>query len=515
VASPRWLEQVSRLSGVDTADVRRAVAAASATGQTALIRRNAPPDVVAGVEEWRGDLPGLDVVVEPMRRYPFGTLAGHLLGYAGEITDSELEELEDEGYRPGDLIGRDGVERQYEAVLRGEDGHEYVVVNALGRRVSGIAVAQPTDPLPGGDLVLTLDIRLQKALEEAMADVPRGAAVALDPRDGSILALVSRPAIDPNEFSQGLSDERWGELSRGGDNPLLNRAVQGVYPPGSTFKVATVVAGLRSRVVSRSTRLTPCSGGYVFGGRLFRCWEHEGHGSLDLVGALVHSCDVYFYQVGLRLGLPRLEGTARALGLGERTGVDLPHEARGLVPGSAWYDRRWGAGRWRKGLLLNLAIGQGELLATPLQLALLAAEAANGGHPIRPHLVRPGPGEALMRPVQTGVDLPGDGWDVVRQALQEAVAEGTGGAARVAGVPVAGKTGTAQNPHGRDHALFLCYAPADHPEVALAVVVENGGHGGSAAAPRAGRALRAYFAPDSLPPPPLVVAAADTTDHGD
>ncbi len=513
----RWLEQVARLCGADTLAVQRAVRAAAATGQSATLRRNAPMDVVAAVEELRADLPGVEVVVEPLRRYPHGRLAAHLLGYAGEIGDEELARLADRGYRPGDLIGRSGVERAYEDVLRGDDGHEYVVVNAMGRRVAGASVVPPTDPVPGGDLVLTVDLRLQQALEDVMGDVERGAAVALDPHDGAILALVSRPSFDPNEFARGLSNERWRELARGGGDPLLNRAVQGVYPPGSTFKVATMLAALRARAARPGTRLQPCPGGYEFGGRYFRCWERRGHGSLDLIGALAHSCDVYFYQLGLRLGLPRLEATARALGLGERTGVDLPHEKKGLVPGAAWYDQRWGAGRWRKGLLLNLAIGQGELLVTPLQLALLAAEVANGGHAVRPHLVDPDPGGApLARPVQPGLELSDADWGAVRTAMEKVVSEGTGGAARLAGLPVAGKTGTAQNPRGKDHALFLCYAPAARPQVALALVVENGGHGGSAAAPRAGRALHAYFVPDSAA---LAVAPpawpADTTDVGD
>jgi penicillin-binding protein 2 len=340
-------------------------------------------------------------------------------------------------------------------------------------------------------------------MEEAMAGVDRGAAVAIDPRDGGILGMVSRPVYDPNEFSHGLSQESWLEMSRGGSNPMLNRAIQGIYPPGSTFKIVTVIAALRNGVVRPGSHMTqPCHGSYLFGGRSFGCWKPEGHGTLDLVGALEHSCDVYFYQLGLRLGLPRLEATARALGLGERTGVGLPQENSGLMPGPAWYDRRWGVGRWRKGVLLNLAIGQGEILVTPLQLALMTAEASGYGRALRPHVVlRVGDGTAG-----------GDGL---------VVESGTGTAARLPGVAVAGKTGTAQNPHGRDHALFVCYAPVEHPTIAMAIVVENSGHGGSVAAPLAGQVLRRLFLPDSLQRPAHVAAAtvSDTDSvavvHGD
>jgi len=510
--SPAWLERLASLVGLDSAEVRRRVQFANLTGQSAVLRRDAPFPTLAAVEETRAELPGLEVQMEPLRHYPHGTLAAHLLGYAGEIGGGELDSLAAAGYRPGDLIGRTGVERSYEDYLRGKDGVEYVVVNARGRRVSTLKESGES-PVPGQDLVLTLDLDVQRALEDVMADVPRGAAVALDPRDGGILALVSRPVFDPNEFSHGLSHARWRELTGAGANPLLNRAIQGVYPPGSTFKVVTMTAGLVSGVVKRETRQAPCPGGLAFGGRWFGCWEKKGHGSLDLVGALQHSCDVYFYQLGRKLGLPRLEETARAFGLGARTGVDLPQEARGLIPSPAFYDRRWGVGRWPAGLLLNLGIGQGELLLTPLQLALMTAEVASDGRPLRPHLVRRVVGARTFhtaRPVQPGIAADPALWQTVHEALELAVTAGTGGAARVPGVRVAGKTGTAQNPHGQDHALFVCYAPADSPRIALSFVIENAGHGGSVAAPRAGAMLRRLLLPDSLQRRVVRATAVDT-----
>jgi penicillin-binding protein 2 len=513
---PEWVQRVSGLVEADTTLVRLLVRGANRSGKTAVLRRNAPSAMLAAVEESRGELPGLEVLVEPLRRYPHGTLAAHLLGYAGEVNDRELMARADEGYRAGDLIGRTGVERSFEGILRGRDGAEYVVVNAMGKRVSTLTEVPPRPPVPGRRLVLTLDLRVQRALEDAMAGVDRGAAVAIDPRDGGILGMVSRPAYDPNEFSRGLTWARWKDLSGGGSNPLLNRAIQGLYPPGSTFKIVTMIAALRSGVATPETEMRPCTGSYAFGGRSFGCWKRTGHGTLDFVSAIQHSCDIYFYQVGARLGLPRLEATARALGVGGRTGVDLPQESGGFMPSPAWYDKRWGAKGWRKGVLLNLAIGQGEILMTPLQLALVAAEVSGDGRALRPHVVESvgsePPGEP-GRPVQAGVAADPMVWDALHRGLQGVVDAGTGTAARVPGLAVAGKTGTAQNPHGRDHALFVCYAPAELPTIALAFVVENSGHGGSIAAPLAGQTLRRLFLPDSGQRRlPVAAAHPDTTE---
>jgi penicillin-binding protein 2 len=519
VSQPAWIELVSSLVGLDSAQVRTQVRTANRGGQSIVLMRDAPFAVIAGVEEWKSELAGIEVQVEPIRRYPHGTLAAHLLGYAGEINDVELDSLSTQGYRSGDLIGRAGLERRYEEYLRGVDGAEFVVVNANGRRVAAYAREPRREPVPGNDVVLTLDLKVQRAMEEAMSGVARGAGVAIDPRDGSVLALVSRPAFDPNEFSHGLTTARWRELSEGGANPLFDRAIQGSYPPGSTFKIVTMFGALRAGIAKPWTVQSPCFGHWMFGGRSFGCWNRNGHGTLDFMSALQHSCDVYFYQIGPALGLPRLEAAAKDLGLGDRTGVDLPQERRGLVPSTAWYDKRWGAGKWRKGLLLNLAIGQGELLCTPLQLALMTAEVSQSGRALRPHVVRAVRGERRFspeRPRHSDVSANPEVWAALQTALERVVDSGTGTAARIPGIRVAGKTGTAQNPHGNDHALFVCYAPADDPRIALAFVIENSGHGGSVAAPIAGTILRRVLLPDSLQtvrpsPPPKPVVIADST----
>jgi len=515
--SESWVRRVARLVELDTTEVRRRVREAARGGQSAMLKHNAPAPMRLAVEELRSELPGIEVQIEPLRHYPYRAFASHLLGYAGEINETELDSLSDEGYRSGDLIGRTGVERRYEEILRGRDGAEFVVVNAMGKRVSTLTEGPPQRPVAGHNLTLTLDLKVQRALEEAMAGVERGGAVALDPRDGGILGMVSRPTYDPNEISVGVSADRWKELTGSGDNPFLNRAMQGVYPPGSTFKIVSMLAALRYGVASPGTRLQPCIGHYQFGERTFGCWKAAGHGVLNFIEALQNSCDVYFYQLGPKIGLDRLVETARALGLGERTGIDLPQERRGLIPDAAWFDHHWGVGKWRKGIMLNLVIGQGELLVTPLQLALMAAEVAESGRPLRPHVVRNVggvPGFRPERPEGTGLIADATVWNAIHEGLTKVVAAGTGTLAQVPGLAVAGKTGTAQNPHGKDHALFVCYAPADHPEIVLAFVIENSGHGGSIAAPLAGHVLRRLYLPDSLQrdfKPPRV--ARDTTQE--
>ncbi len=513
-----WLAKVAGALAADSTEIKRKVQEANRTGQTAVLRRSAPWAVMAAVEESRSVLPGIDVQVAPIRRYPEGTLAAQLLGYAGEINDRELAERESKGYHLGDLIGKTGLERRYEEVLRGEDGAEFVVVNAMGKRVTTLEEGPPRLPVSGRDLVVTIDLEIQRALEEAMSKIERGAAVALDPRDGSVLGMVSKPVFDPNEFSQGISFARWKQLNSNGAYPLLNRAIQSAYPPGSTFKVVTMLAGLRTNVVEAgSHQATSCNGAYYYGGRRFGCWEHRGHGSLDLVDALQHSCDVYFYQLGLRLGLDAIEQTANAMGLGDRTGIDLPGEAKGLVPDSKYYNQHFHTGKWPRGVLLNLGIGQGELLATPTQLATMTAIVANGGRAVRPHVVQAIQGQPefkVARPVEAGIQARSTDWEAVHLAMHKVTLPGgTANASRsVPGLNVAGKTGTAQNPHGNDHALFVCFAPLEKPTIALAVVAENSGHGSERAAPVAGALFRHVFMSDSARAATTVRPVAVVTD---
>ena len=299
------------------------------------VKRNVDLASVAYVSEHRAELPGVDVEAEPLRRYPYGAFASHLLGYVGEISDKELENPKfSTSYVRGDLIGRMGIERQYERLLRGVDGKRFVEVNALGRKAELLGDKRPILPVRGADVTLTIDLDLQRAAEDAFPPGGRGAVVAMDPRTGEVLALASKPNYDPNEFSTGISRARWSELSQGGNYPLFNRAIQAAYPPGSTLKPFVALAGLTERVITTgSTFHDGCFGYYQFGRRKFGCWDKDGHGWTALRTAMARSCDVYFYQLGLRLGLDRLSSfMVKRLGVRDRTGIDLPQERRGLYP---------------------------------------------------------------------------------------------------------------------------------------------------------------------------------------
>jgi len=472
-----------------------------------VICRDISFEAVARVEEHRTWLPGTVVEVDPTRSYPSGTIACHLVGYPGEISESELRRLRAQGYRPGDYLGRTGIEEVWESALRGTDGATFIRVDALGREVGPVEEKQPVRPTPGHNVVLTIDLPLQAAVEEAFEGVARGAAVAVDPRSGEILAMVSRPCFDPNAFAGGIAPEVWRSYSEDPARPLLNRALSAAYPPGSTFKVITALTALELDRLGEVARFRPCAGGYRFGNRWFGCWRAEGHGRLDLRDAIVQSCDVFFYQIGERLEVEELADFMVRFGFGERTGVDLPSEARGHVPTREWYDETYGQGQWTRGLLLNLAIGQGEILTTPLQMALATAAIGNGGELWEPHLflrLETAEGRVLRRarPRARQVGISAESLQAVVDAMRGVVEDerGTGRAARVSGVVVAGKTGTAQNPHGEDHAWFTALAPVEDPRVALSVVVENGGHGGAVAAPIARKILRTFFELEREPP---------------
>ena len=512
VASAASLDStVARLGGILGLDAAALIAKVKKEKRQSFLvirlKRNADLKSVAYVSEHCAELPGVEVEAEPLRRYPFGLFGSHLLGYVGEISDKELEDPKFSAtYTRGDLIGRAGIERQYEGYLRGVDGKRFVEVNALGRKAELLGDKRPIVPKRGADVTLTIDLDLQRAAEDAFRAGARGAIVAMDPRTGEVLALASKPNYDPNEFSTGITQARWDELSQGGNYPLFNRAIQAAYPPGSTLKPFIAMAGLTSHAITGATTFRePCFGYYQFGSRKFGCWDKGGHGWLSLRDAIARSCDVYFYQLGLRTGLDRISGFMKRLALSERTGIDLPQERKGLFPDPAWYDRRYGVGRWSKGLVLNLAIGQGEASLTPIKLAQITAAIANDGILVRPHLLREisRDGVAIPRAVPPEDSLRRDlglargDLAAVRSAMVAAVNDqgGTGGAARVDSITVAGKTGTAQNPHGEDHALFICFAPASNPEIVVVVLAENAGHGGSAAAPLAQKVMQAYFHP--------------------
>lgn len=470
------------------------------------IRRNIDVRGVAAIEEHRADLPGVTIRTEPLRHYP-GTMAAHLLGYLGEIMEQELEKKRDEGYRPGDMVGRAGVEKQYEKYLRGRDGVEYVTLNALGQRIRTLTDRPGRAPVRGPDLFLTLDMNAQRAAEEAFPESLRGGLIALDPRDGGVLAMVSRPSFDPAEFAVGLKRGRWAQFIADKSFPLLARPIQAAYPPGSTYKPLTSLSAFEDHTVTPEQRFVPCNGGFFYGNRYFHCWWPAGHGSQNFLGALTRSCDAYFYQVGLREGIDGMARWAKAVGLIGRTGIDLPQERKSFVPDIAWYNKRFGPGRWGRGVVLSLAIGQAEIIETPLSLAAFYSLLVNGGSRVTPHVLlrtydpagvaeKPPP-PAPPRAIGLNADVLSD----LRKALESVVESpnGTGGRARIEGVRVGGKTGTAQNPHGKDHAWFIGVAPVDTPRVVVAVLVENVGHGGTYSAPIARKVMEAIVRPNATP----------------
>ena len=523
-ALDRTLNRLARLIEGDPERYRELVEGQRArTYKPVTLERNADSLMVARVEENRISLPGVFVEVEPIRRYPADSLAAHVLGYIGEIGEKELESLADSQYRLGSLIGKTGIEYQYEDQLRGEDGIRFVEVNALGRKSEAFNREQPVPPRPGRDIHLSLDAELQAVAEQALDEATydgddqapevRGAAVLMDVWTGEVLAAASRPGFDVNVFSRSISHDEWEDLTRE-SRPLLNRITQAAYPPGSVFKPLVEYAGLVEGIIRPGQRLSPCLGGHQYGNRVFHCWKRAGHGTLDDVGAMANSCDIYFYQIAPALGVDGIARYAQMFRIHARTGIDLPNERRGLVPDSGYYDRRFGKRKWSPGVALNLIIGQGEIHITPIQLVQHMGIWATGGIRVRPRLLKTLGEERRIRrypEVSTAVsfreiDLQASALKRIRQGLRAAVTTGTAGNGAVVGHPVAGKTGTSQNP-GYDHAVFTAYAPVAKPEVAVVVLLENRGHGGSVAAPAARKILAAYFGvPDTL------VARTDETD---
>lgn len=461
-------------------------------------------DVVSVIEEHSMELPGIIVETESRREYTLGPAAFHVLGYMSEIPEDQFDSLKNFGYFYGDLMGKAGVEKEYEKLFRGKCGQEYIEVNAYGKSLGAIPDIPRIEPVSGNDVTLTLDAKLQKVADISFPDSMKGAVVAVDPRTGEVLVMYSSPSIDPNIFSMATSlrSKNWVSIATDPNLPLNNRATTGTYTPGSTFKLISSISGLESGKITRETRMSaPCTGAYRLGSRVAHCWDLKGHGYLNLVNAVAQSCDVYFYQVGLKLGDEEINKYARMLGLGSPTGIDFPVERSGWLSGEEAYNKRFAklGWKWTAGLVMDLAIGQTQVI-TPIQLALMVGGLADGKVIYTPHLVkeeRDHLGNVINKripQVKSRLELQENSITVIREAMQSVIAPGgTGGRATVPGIPVGGKTGSAENPQGKTHALFVGVAPVDNPVIAIAVVVENAGHGGSIAAPIAGDVMRYYF----------------------
>lgn len=442
--------------------------------QPLVVRDNASFEQVALVEERRPEFRRTVVEMRPRRHYPAGPAVAHLVGYVGEVSEAELEQARFDGYEPGRIVGKEGLERQYEALLGGQPGVRYVEVNALGSIVRDFGPRPEVPAVPGTDVHLGIDLELQLLADSLFPEGRRGAVVALDPTNGEVLALYSRPTFDPNEFVGGIDAALWRTLQSDPGRPLLNRVVAATYSPGSTWKPVVGVIGMARDQLSTETRFPhACLGGLRYGTRIFRCWRPGGHGSLDLRGAIKHSCNVYFYQAGLRLGLDALTREVATLGFGTPTGIDLPSEARGTHPTSReWFDRRYGRRGWTESVVLNLSIGQGENQQTLLRQAVFYAALAAGGRAPIPHLLR----SELLDARRTEWALPVGEAD--RRALVDALAAvvnepgGTAYSGRLERWTLAGKTGSAQNPHGAPHSWFVGFAPAEAPRILVAAIVE-------------------------------------------
>jgi penicillin-binding protein 2 len=477
------------------------------------IRVRLTADEAAQFAVHRHRFPGVDVEARLSRHYPHEDKTAHVLGYVGRISEKDLEQIDQSEYAGTSYIGKIGVEKTYEETLHGDVGMQQVEVNALGRIVR---VLESTPPAPGRDLHLHIDIRLQEIAMQAF-EGRNGAAVVIDPRNGGVLALVSTPGFDPNLFVEGISRDDYAALQADQEKPLYNRAIRGQYPPGSTIKPFVALAGLEMNAISFDTTKY-CPGFYQLPGHShrYRDWKRWGHGPVDLDASIVESCDVYFYDLSRELGVDRMHEYLAHFRFGERTGIDLVGERPGLLPSRDW-KRRARRQPWYPGETLIMGIGQGYFLATPLQLAAATAAFANGGTFIEPRIVASvqdpangGPPELLGAAVEAIPVQQQANWDDVHRAMEHVITGERGTAKRIRSdrYTIAGKTGTAQvftvgqdeeyNEEEiaeklRDHALFVAYAPAENPEIAVAVIVENAGHGGAVAAPLAKRILDAHL----------------------
>lgn len=473
-----------------------------------LLKQDISRDQLGVIEAHSFDLPGIVVMVEPRRNYIYRKSAAHLIGYLGEVNCDELASGKYPGVKGGDSIGRDGAEKIFEDLLRGKRGGRQVEVDASGRLVR---VIKTVDSIPGKNIFLTLDSRLQQKAE-SMLEGKVGAVVALDPSNGDVLVMASSPSFDQNDFIGGISSKKWNALISDSDRPMSNKAIQGAYPPASTYKMVTAIAALEEGLIDKKTSFF-CTGSHQYGNRVYRCWKKWGHGDVNVVNALEESCDVFFYHAGEVVGVDTLAQYAKGCGLGRRTGIELENENPGLIPTAAWKKKRFSR-PWQGGETLSIAIGQGFNLVTPLQMAVFIAAVGNEGTLFRPRILRSvndpsGEEVATNRPdIMGGLPAGKETLGIVRKGLLKVVESETGTARqiRIEGVEIAGKTGTAQvfsakkkdrveekrlDYHLRDHAWFVCYAPAENPAIAVSVIIEHGEHGSTAAAPVAVEVVRA------------------------
>jgi len=493
----RLLPQIADGLSVTVDDLRQQMDAANSLPhfQPIVIKPEATPGDIAFIESHRADIPVLEMLMVHRRRYPHGGFMAHVSGYVGEVSSDQIEESGGR-YRPGDIVGKAGLERQYNDHLMGIDGMRRSVVNSVGREVGRL---EQTDAVPGKPIRLTIDYDLQLVAEEALVG-KKGAVVAIDPKSGEVLAMASQPSYDPNDFAVRISKDEWQDLNEDAERPLLDRAIQAQLAPGSVFKILMATAMLESKAIPADYHVF-CPGSAEFYGRVFHDWKKEGHGDVDLHKAIVHSCDVFFYNVGKQLGIDRISFYGGNLGLGHKTGVDLPGEEPGIMPSESWKEKVFHQ-KWYPGETISVAIGQGAIAVTPIQLSYMIGGIITGGRFHQPHLL-------LSDKAAPEIDFPisDSTVDTVTEGMFGVVNEpgGTAGASKLPGIELCGKTGSAQviSEQGlkragkqaalKDNAWFVGFAPRQNPEIVVAVLVQGGEHGGEAAAPIARNVVKAYY----------------------
>ena len=493
------IARLSDLLKVPTDEIKTKIAGHSGFNPI-RIKTDVTPDIVSIIEEQKSQYPGVVIEVTPIRDYILKQEGAHTFGYVSEINDTELEKMKDEGYKSGDIIGKFGIEKIYDKELRGENGGQQVEVDVSGKPVQ---ILGRKEPVPGDDLELTIDIKLQQAAEKAVDEqltqigAHAAAAVVMNPQTGEILAMVSRPAFDPNLFAHGISSKDWNQLNNNPDHPMDNKPITGEYPPGSTFKIVTGTAALTEGVVTPDEQIFDSGHHWIIPkGNA----DGEALGWLNFRSALAHSDNVYFYEMGNRLGIDRLEKYARMFGLGAKTGIDLPYEASGLVANRRYKEKNFDDGEWYLSETFDAAIGQGFNLVTPLQAAMVMGEIAADGKRYKPHVVNRiiAPDGSVVKDFQpellSQLDVPEEDIKLVQDGLHDVTKYGTAASSfRGFTVDIAGKTGTAENSQGRDHGWFVAYGPFDNPNVVVAVIVENGGYGSQSAVPIGRKILEAAF----------------------
>ena len=488
------LPRLTQALDVDKEIIKEKLQGAPYPFRPVFLKENVDMSTITYLLEREKEFPGVVIIAQPVRSYPYKMVAAHVLGHLGEVDQAELSMSSGLGIEPGDLVGKMGIEKVYNLYLQGRKGGRQVEVDAYGR---SLEIISEKDPLPGDNIYLTIDLRIQKIAEKELGR-RKGVVLIGDPETGELLALVSHPAFDPNLFSWGISEDEWNRLKQDSGNPLENRAIRGEYSPASTFKIILTAAALEENIIKKEDTLF-CSGKLLVGRRVFKCWEEEGHGRLDLEEAIIHSCDVFFYQLGLKVGVEKMIQYARLFGLGKATDLDLIGEKCGLLSTADWKLKNKGE-VWYGGDTANLSIGQGYILVTPLQMLRVISALANGGNLVKPYLVKKIEnleGEVIKdfsSSKKKKISLSSSTISFLKKSLRGVVREGTGWRAENKIVEIAGKTGTVELSEGeRPHNWFIGYAPSDNPRLAIVVLVEHREEDISIAAQIAGRILSQAF----------------------